>query len=82
MRDDCVACFGCAERKAGCHGTCEAYLAWNKRHAEELEQRRKRRGMEIQTRDYIRASLSEMKQRSAHISAEKRRKGIRKDRDD
>ena len=21
-------CFKCAERRAGCHGTCERYLAW------------------------------------------------------
>lgn len=38
---DCP-CYGCQERTAGCHGTCERYKAWDgKRQAERQERIKK-----------------------------------------
>lgn len=28
-------CYGCEERKAGCHSTCEKYKEWKEKHDEQ-----------------------------------------------
>ena len=45
---DC--CVKCSDRKAGCHGSCEAYLADRAKNLEEKERERQIKDAE---RDYV-----------------------------
>lgn len=35
MADNC--CYGCEDRKVGCHATCEKYIDWQKQHIEQIQ---------------------------------------------
>lgn len=56
-------CKDCTDRHAGCHGTCEKYLSWNKIHDEEKAVIRKAKTENNEYRDYIIKSV--MKRRKS-----------------
>ena len=36
-----LKCYGCPDRKIGCHAKCESYLAWKEEHNKQLEKEHK-----------------------------------------
>lgn len=45
-------CFGCGERQAGCHGTCERYRAWADLNAEDKAKYRHARAQDRECENY------------------------------
>lgn len=45
-------CFGCEDRKAGCHAGCDKYTGWKAAHDAEKDERYRRELPEIMTTTY------------------------------
>lgn len=46
-------CYGCPDRRTGCHAACEKYRDWDTAHKEEREKRREQKARENNANSYV-----------------------------
>lgn len=62
-----VPCWGCAKRKLGCHGECEAYKHYRDKRAYISSERLKRRGIETFKIDVVNKAKKGLRHESMKV---------------
>lgn len=58
-----TCCLGCAERRAGCHGSCERYATEKSAHEKACEERREKRLREWDYQGFVCESVDRIRGR-------------------
>lgn len=78
MNRDKTPCIDCADRKVGCHASCQAYKDWKEQHEAERMQIREQRNKRSEFADYKKSCYGKMTRRGYELYRERRNKGIRR----
>lgn len=56
---DCL-CNGCGLRQVGCHGECDKYKDWQKRHEKQRADVKRRKQVDAEIAEYVKATKHRM----------------------